>query len=379
MQLMSNVRLSQAREQYPEETLLRKYLIRLVRAVPALSLFFVSVLSNAGDSYYPGAAWERLPEPESLGWSVTKLQAARDYAATIHTAAVMIVVDGRVLDEWGDTKVRYNVHSVRKSFLSALYGIAVSQGAIRLSEPLSLLGIDDNEPSLTDLEKTATVGDLLKARSGIYHPALYEAPTMAAARPTRHSHAPGTFWYYNNWDFNALGTIFERQTKTSIFPEFETRIADPLGMEDFRIADGKYVNGRDSIHRAYPFRMTARDMARFGLLFLREGNWRGRQVVPRDWVKASTTSYSDARANGGYGYMWWVAVNGIHLPGVQLPKGTYSARGAGGHYILVVPQFDLVIVHRVNTNVRGRAVTPKEFGELVRLILNARTADARVR
>ena len=354
-------------------------MIRLVRAVAALSLFFVSALSSAGDGHYPRTAWERLPAPENLGWSVEKLKAARDYAATINTAAVMIIVDGRVLDEWGDTAVRYNVHSIRKSFLSALYGIAVSNGAIRLSDSLSFLGIDDNEPSLTDLEKTATVGDLLKARSGIYHLALYEAPTMAAARPPRGSHAPGTFWYYNNWDFNALGTIFERQTGTSIFSAFKTRLADPLGMEDFRIEDGKYVSGRDSIHRAYPFRMTARDMARFGLLFLREGSWHGRQLIPRDWVKASTTSYSDARRNGGYGYMWWVATNGTHLPAVQLPEGTYSARGFGGHYILVVPKFDLVIVHRVNTDMRGQVVTPKQFGELVQLILKARTPDTRVR
>jgi CubicO group peptidase (beta-lactamase class C family) len=365
--------------QYLEETLLKNYLISLVRVVAALCPYFVGAPAIAGDGHYPGTAWEKLPDPGSLGWSVTKLQAARDYAATVHTAAVMIVVDGRVLDEWGDTKVRYNVHSVRKSFLSALYGIAVSQGTVRLSDPLSLLGIDDNSPSLTDLEKTATVDDLLKARSGIYHPALYEAATMAAARPARHSHAPGTFWYYNNWDFNALGTIFERQTRTSIFPEFKTRIADPLGMEDFRIADGRYVSGRDSIHRAYPFWMTARDMARFGMLFLREGSWHGRQLIPRDWVKASITSYSDARANGGYGYMWWVATNGKHLPGVELPEGTYSARGFGGHYILVIPRFDLVIVHRVNTDVRGQVVTPRQFGELVQLILNARTADAKVR
>ena len=75
--------------------------------------------------------------------------------------------------------------------------------------------------------------------------------------------------------------------------------------------------------------------------------------------------------------MWWVATNGKHLPGVQLPDGTYSARGFGGHYILVVPQFDLVLVHRVNTDKRGRVVTPKQFGELVRLILKARTANAK--
>ena len=77
-----------------------------------------------------------------------------------------------------------------------------------MSSTLAELGIDDNEPSLTDVEKRATVRDLLTARSGVYHPALYETPGMAAMRPLRGSHLPGTHWYYNNWDFNALGTIY---------------------------------------------------------------------------------------------------------------------------------------------------------------------------
>ena len=68
---------------------------------------------------------------------------------------------------------------------------------------LEELGIDDFEPSLTLEEKQATVGDLIKARSGIYHPALGKSPGMRSMRPKRHSHPPGTFWYYNNWDFNA--------------------------------------------------------------------------------------------------------------------------------------------------------------------------------
>ncbi len=350
----------------------------LLRGWTALCLGTAATLAFAADPHYPGTSWERIAKPETVGWDTAKLQAAREYSKTIPTAAVMVIVDGRVLADWGDTAGKYNVHSIRKSFLSALYGISVSEGTIRLADTLATLGIDDNAPSLTEIEKTATVGDLLKARSGIYHPALYEAATMAAARPERGSHAPGTFWYYNNWDFNALGTIYEKQTSAGIYAAFKTRIADPIDMEDYWLGDGKYVTGRDSIHRAYPFRMTARDMARFGLLYLREGNWRGKQIVPKDWVAASTTSYSDARANGGYGYMWWVAANGKHLPGVRLPGGAYSARGNGGHYILVVPQFDLVIVHRVNTDRRGNVVTAKQFGELVRRILEARERGSKV-
>src|SRR5204863_4347654 len=119
-----------------------------------------------------------------------------------------------------------------------------------------------------------------------------------------------------------------------------------------------------------------RDMARFGLLFLHDGSWRGRQIVPADWVKESTTSYSEAGPAGGYGYLWWVAVNGRHLPGVTLPAGTYSARGAGGHFILVIPAYDTVIVHRVDTDIPGRQVNDEQFGRLVKLILDARPSTS---
>ncbi|MGH7836164.1 MAG: serine hydrolase domain-containing protein [Candidatus Binatia bacterium] len=330
---------------------------------------------NAVEAHYPDKSWERLNAPEKLGWSPEKLKAARDYAATVQTAAVMIIVDGRVLDEWGETAARFSIHSIRKSFLSALYGTPVRERKINLSATMAELGIDDNEPTLTTLEKTATVGDLLKARSGVYHPANYETARAKAARPRRGSHAPGAFWHYNNWDFNTLGTIFEQRTKTNIFSEFKARIADPIGMEDFRVEDGRYVTGSNSLHPAYTFRMTARDMARFGLLFLREGAWRGRPLIPRDWVSESTTSYSDAGNSGGYGYMWWIAKDGKHLPTVRLPEDSYSARGSGGQYILVVPSLDLVIVHRVNTDIRGRQVTARQFGQLVRRVLEAKTTE----
>jgi CubicO group peptidase (beta-lactamase class C family) len=284
----------------------------------------------------------------------------------------MIVQAGRVVDEWGETSTRFNIHSIRKSLLSAMYGIHVADGCIDLSNTMEQLGIDDNEPSLTPVEKRATVRDLLKARSGVYHPALYETPGMKAARPPRGSHEPGTFWYYNNWDFNVLGTLFERFTKSNLFREFKANIADPIGMQDFRLEDTQYVTGSDSVWPAYPFRMTARDMARFGLLFLRNGAWRDRQIVPAAWVADSVTPYSEAGESGGYGYLWWVAAGGKHVPGASLPEGSYSARGAGGHYILVIPADDLVIVHRVNTDVRGRSVTGEQFGRLVQLILDAR-------
>jgi CubicO group peptidase (beta-lactamase class C family) len=146
---------------------------------------------------------------------------------------VIVVHHGGVVAQWGDAAAKAPLASVRKSLLSALYGNAVERGDINLKQTLADLGIDDNEPSLSAEEKSATVRDLLECRSGIYHPALYEAPDMAAKRPVRHSHPPGTFWYYNNWDVNTLGAIYEHAVRHSIFDALTSEIAQPTGMQDY--------------------------------------------------------------------------------------------------------------------------------------------------
>jgi CubicO group peptidase (beta-lactamase class C family) len=326
---------------------------------------------------YPKETWEHAGKPEDLGYSSERLDRAREFAEGLNTAAVVIVVDGAILDQWGEVTTKFIVHSIRKSFLSALYGNYVKNGTIDLDATMKDLGIDDKEPSLTEREKTATVRDLLKARSGIYHDAASESPGMKALKPRRNSHKPGTFWYYNNWDFNALGTIFEQLTQKNIYAAFKEDIADPIQMENYIPEDGTKSGIPESSHQAYHFRMTARDMARFGLLMLRKGKWNGKQVIPEDWVEESTQSHSDAGLYGSdaYGYMWWVAEDGHkykHMPGVNLKEGTYSARGYGGHYIFVIPDRDMVVVHRVNTYIPGNFVSGRDVGTLLRLIFEAK-------
>jgi len=279
-------------------------------------------------------------------WSGPLLAKAREAMAGKNTHAVMIVQGGRIVDEWGGIDDKIEIRSIRKSFLSALYGIHVAEGRIDPGKTLGELGIDDQPPALTEIEKQATVLDLLRARSGVYHDAARETVAMRAARPPRGSHSPGTFYYYNNWDFNVLGAIFERLTGRTIFEDFDERIAKPIGMQDYQASDGRWAGpegstvGGDSRYLNYVFSMTARDMARFGCLFARDGRWGDRQVLPRGWVARSTTSYSDfdKPSNGGaigYGFLWWT-----------YPWG-YAALGNGGHVIAVVPEKDLVVVHRV--------------------------------
>jgi CubicO group peptidase (beta-lactamase class C family) len=78
---------------------------------------------------------------------------------------------------------------------------------------------------------------------------------VAAERPPRFSHKPGTFWYYNNWNFNALGTIYERAVRSSILDAFEREIAWPIGMQDYQPSDGEYGTGAASVYPAYPIQM----------------------------------------------------------------------------------------------------------------------------
>ncbi|MBG89181.1 MAG: hypothetical protein CMO80_20110 [Verrucomicrobiales bacterium] len=329
--------------------------------------------SHSGSNQFPGKEWVRWNSLEKAGWSKAGLARAREFSKTLATSALIIVQGGRIVDEWGESKRPFNCHSMRKSILSALYGPHVLSGKIRTSSPIGELGIDDNEPSLTELEKTAKVGDLLKARSGVYHPALYETKAMAARRPKRGSHEPNAFWYYNNWDFNTVCSIFENESGHGIFEEFEDRLAGPLMMQDFvREKHTRYVTGTNSVHPAYPFQLSARDLARFGLLFARGGVWKDEQIIPKGWVIESTRSYSTTSRGGGYGYMWWVAKDGNFYPNVKVPDGSFAAHGYRGHKLLVIPQWDLVIVHRVNTFKREGSVGTGDFGKLLKLILEAR-------
>ncbi|MEO6363386.1 MAG: serine hydrolase, partial [Caldimonas sp.] len=169
-----------------------------------LSLAPAQAEAQALPPAYPQAHWEQ-PDAALSGWSAEKLRAADETARSIGTDAYVVVHRGAIVHAFGAIDKPMNLASVRKSVLSVLYGIEVDRGRIDLDKTVADLGLSD-KGGLSDGERTATLRQLLQSRSGIYHPAAYETGAMKAERPYRGSHAPGTFWYYNNWDFNALGT-----------------------------------------------------------------------------------------------------------------------------------------------------------------------------
>lgn len=325
---------------------------------------------------YPTTDWTHHARPEAAGYSSAGIERARERLASLPSTALMAIVGGRVLFQYGDVDTVSYLASVRKSVLSMLYGIYVDRGVIDLGRTLSELGIDDVQ-GLTDAEKRARVEDILSARSGIFHPASNSGDDLASA-PPRGSQAPGSYYLYSNWDFNVLGTIFEQFTGQDLYDALQRDLVEPIGMQDFdRARHRRTGDASRSRHLAYHMHFSTRDMARIGYLMLREGNWNGTQVVPRSWVRASTRAVTPVgemnpahRRGGpfGYGYLWWVW-DGPDTPPAY--RGAYTGLGAVGQHIAVLPALDLVVTHKTVPGGAG-SVSHDQFREVLDLIVQAR-------
>lgn len=332
--------------------------------------------AGRGDAPEP---WLQAADPVAAGWSAEGLERARALAERIGSAAVLVVREGVVACAWGDVERRFRCHSIRKSLVSALIGTAVDEGALDPEATLDEFGFEA-EPTLQEGERAATIRELLTSRSGIYHPAAKETDAARSSRPERGTHEPDERWWYNNWGFNALGAIYEQATAASLFEAFEQRIARPIGMQDFSAGDGlaELEPSRSRIP-AHAFRMSTRDLARFGELVLRDGRWGGRVVLPSDWLHESTAVHSELDGGKGYGYMWWVYPAGGFGEGSALSEldryHKLAAIGAGGHLLLVVPELELVIVHRADTD-HAREVEGGSIWELAEQLVAAIVCEA---
>ncbi len=297
-------------------------------------------------------------QPEEAGFSSEKLMELDSYLEEIGSSSVILISDGKVFYEWGDIHKKHLVHSVRKAMLNSLYGIYIGKGVIDTSLTMAEIGIDDIEPKLSELEKSAKIIDLLKARSGIYHPAAAETSDMEKSKPARGSKKPGEQYYYNNWDFNTLGAIFEKMTGKSIYNAFYEDVAQPIGMLNYYgtydsintsvpnweipMTDGYYrYEPNKSQYPAYHFRISAYDLALYGILYANNGEWEGKQIVPMNWIEYSIKPHSITNEKKGYasGILW----------DINFKRGSYQFAGYGGQLLTIYPDSKLVIVHRADT------------------------------
>lgn len=348
-------------------------------AVVGLALLVPLRAQGPSGATFPGATWEHVARENlgAYGWSADVLRKTTEYIRDESNTTGLVVVDrGRVVYRYGDIEELSYVASVRKSILAMLYGYWVENGTVKLDTTLEQLGMDDIG-GLLPIEKQATIGHLITARSGVFHPASYSGDDLAKA-PPRGSQRPGDYMLYSNWDFNAAGHVFELLTRRSIYDEIQAQLAIPLQFEDWdRSAQHKEGDLTISKYPAYPIWISTRDMARIGHLMLHEGHWNGTQVISRDWARRIVGVVTPLgrmnpteRRDGyfGYGYMWWVW-DGPRAVGPF--KGAYTARGAVGQWITVFPSEQLVIAHKTH-NIYQRTTSWESYERTIELLFEAK-------
>lgn len=255
--------------------------------------------------------------------------------------SVLVVRNGYLVLEayfypWHQNR-RHDIYSCTKSFTSALVGIAVDEGHLSLDQKV-LDFFPGREVVNDDARKRAmTVAHLLTMRSGLDWPessVSYSSSDNILGQMFRSDDwvqfvldrpmvaQPGAVFNYNSGASHLLAAIFEQATGESMWVFAVKRLFGPLGISRVHWSfdpDG-VTFGAGGLH------MLPRDMTKFGYLYLQGGVWEGEQIVPADWVEASTSA-------SGYGYQWWM-----------LKNGGYAAFGYKGQRIVVVPDRDLVVV-----------------------------------
>jgi CubicO group peptidase (beta-lactamase class C family) len=282
-----------------------------------------------------------------------------------HTQAFIVVRDGQLAYEGyfngSDRGSLVTSFSVAKSFASSLVGIAIEQGAIgSVDDPITayLPELSARDPRFDSI----TIQDLLRMASGLAYQELrfpglnsddplttyFPDQRWLALNNTNISEAPGQHFSYNKYHPQLLGMILERSTGLTVTEFMQLHLWNPLGME---YAGSWSTDSAESDFEKMETGVNARaiDFAKFGQLYLQAGTWDGRQIVPAEWVAASTEPWSpldpveyyqgafgEQAELGYYGYMWW---------GFYQPDGyAFMAAGDRGQYIYVDPASQTVIV-----------------------------------
>lgn len=345
----------------------------------AIALFMGTIVSAQN---FPGKEWQKLKDPTLAGWDEAQLGTLQTYLIdSTYTTGMLVIHDGKIVFEYGNITENSYIASCRKSILAMLYGKYVKDGTINLDKTLNDLDYPEKD-LLLESEKKATIRDLISARSGILLPAS-NFGDMQSLAPERGSREPGNVWLYNNWDFNMAGYFFEKEAKTNIYNEIEEQFAKPLQMQDWdKSIQKKSGDVMRSEVMAYHIWFSARDMARIGWLMLNKGKWGNQQLISEDWVTEMTTpksSFEDLDAISkniknkyskfSYGYMWWL----MEEPSNKLLEGAYSAQGAWGQNITVIPKTKTVIIIKTNDIYSRRKV---DYGYIIDLVSKSYSSES---
>lgn len=300
--------------------------------------------SPAAVDYWPTAGWRTSP-PDTQGMDSQKLAQMMEKIQRdrLKLHSLLVIRNGYlVLEQYFGSyqqDTRHELYSCTKSFISTLVGIALDQGALQGTDQ-PVLGFFSGRTfaNLDQRKQAMTLDDLLTMRSGLdwqegdptYRAMYMSGDWVKFVLDLPMVQSPGSRFLYCSGCSHVLSAVLRQATGLNPRDYAVRNLFEPLGITNFAWdmdSAGTPIGG-------WGLQITPRDMAKLGYLFLRGGQWDGRQIVSPGWVEAATQRHTDTDGSLGYGYQWWI------YPSL---KG-YTALGRYGQTIFVIPWADLVIV-----------------------------------
>jgi CubicO group peptidase (beta-lactamase class C family) len=296
---------------------------------------------------WPTKAWQ-VSSPEEQGMDSASLARLIESVGTYKQDSLMIVRHGKIVAEAYYAPyvagVSHDLRSVTKSIVSTLTAIELQHGLLdSVDHPVIDLFPDKQIANIDDNKKAMTVQSLLDMTSGIdwqekaYTPdetimRMYRSPDrteFVLSQPM--SSAPGTAFYYNSGNPYVLSALITKKTGQSAFDFAKKELFEPLGIKS---AKWGTVDAQGVTDGEAGLSLAPHDMARIGYLYLHNGMWDGKQIIPSSWVDRAKVGSVSATFGFHYANLWW-----------SLPeKDAYMARGRHSQLILVLPKLDVVAV-----------------------------------
>lgn len=292
------------------------------------------------------------------------LQAASDWAfdresAEQVTLSLLVVHGGNIVHEryapGADMHTRTRTWSTAKSIAVTLFGMLADQGKMELDAPLGIDWLPELISAETDPRADISLRHVLNMSSGLYPVDSFGseyatgsglaywagASSAIGARKRGLLREPGTFWDYENYDtllaVYAMKQLFEDDKDYHEFPH--RALLGRIGMHNTLLSTDRFG---DFILSSQVY-TNARDLARFGLLYLNDGRWSGEQIISEEWIEFVRTPAPASAVHGNfYGGQWWLVPDDR----TDVPRDAYATAGNRGQYVIVLPSHDTVIVRR---------------------------------
>lgn len=315
---------------------------------------------NSDRPYWPTDSWET-SSMENHDIDTTKMSLANQFAKNDTLArALLVIKDGYIVYEnyYGDGGIEEstNLWSVTKSFASATVGLLMDDNNISSTYQL-MTDLLPQYPEFNDITLhhvlTQTTGLSWDESGQLWNDWILSDDWVFAALERRRINVPGKKFYYSSGNSHFLSALVYYRTNITPGKLAQRRLFDPMGIEFEPLSEHINYNSWHQytlpLHQtwrqdpkgiecaSFGLYLTARDMAKFGFLYLNKGRWDNLQLISENWVETSTRDHvTNIYGRYSYGYQWYLTLVG--------DRPAFLASGFGGQMIGVVPSLDLVVV-----------------------------------